>query len=155
MERSSSIARETLIAELMSDMGKLLDRFDAVTPAFNDAQEKMLTAARQLASGVTPFKAHMVETAHETRKTAVEHITSRANAASAKLIEIQTRAMLDVSKAIVDKEVGPPLRQLSRDLEELVRRSRQPWWEDWASYAATAVFSAIVSASLVLHVVYR
>ena len=155
MERSSSTAREALIAELMGDMAKLLDRVDTVTPAINDARRKMTAAAQELAAGVAPFKAHMVDIAVETRTTAVEHIVSRANGASAKLIEMQTRAMLDLSKSIVDKEVGPPLRQLAWNLEQLVQRTRRPWWESWVNYAATALLSAICSAMLVLYVLYR
>ena len=66
----------------------------------------------------------------------------------------QTRAMLDLSKAIVDKEVGLPLRRLASDLEQLVQRTRRPWWESWVNYAATAILSAIVSAMLVFYVVH-
>ena len=155
MERSSSTTREALLAELMGDMAKLLDRVDTVTPAINDARRKMMVAAQELAAGVAPFKAHMVDIAVETRTTAVEHIVSRANGASAKLIEMQTRAMLDLSKAIVDKEVAPPLRQLAWNLEQLLQRTRRPRWEAWASHAATATVSAICSAMFVLYVVYR
>ena len=62
--------------------------------------------------------------------------------------------MLDLSKAIVDKEVGPPLRRLASDLEQLVQRTRRPWWESWVNYAATAILSAIVSAMLVFYLVH-
>ena len=154
MERSST-AREALITELMGDMAKLLDRVDTVTPSIDDARRKMTAAAQELAAGVAPFKAHMVEIADQTKKTTVEHIVSRANGASAKLIEMQTRAMLDLSKAIVDKEIGPPLRQLAWNLEQLVQRTRRPWCESWANYAATAMLSVTCSATLVLYVVYR
>ena len=154
MDRSTT-AREALVAELMGDMAKLLDRVDTLTPAIDETRRKMTAAAQDLAAGVAPFKAHMVDIAAETKKTAVEHIVSRANGASAKLIEMQTRAMLDLAKAIVDKEVEPPLRQLAWNLEQLVQRTRRPWWEGWANYAATAMLSAICSAMLVLYVVYR
>ena len=154
MDRSTT-AREALVAELMGDMAKLLDRVDTLTPAIDDARRKMTAAAQDLAASVAPFKAHMVDIAIETRTTAVDHIVSRANGASAKLIEMQTRAMLDLSKTIVDKEIGPPLRQLAGNLEQLIQRIRRPWWESWANYAATAMFSAIGSATLVLYVVYR
>jgi hypothetical protein len=155
MERSPTTAREALVAELMGDMAKLLDRVDTLAPAIDDARRKMTAAAQALAAGVAPFKAHMMDIAAETRKSAVAHIVSSANRASAELIEIQTRAMLDLSKAIVDKEVGPPLRRLASNLEQLVQRTRRPWWESWVDYAATAVLSAIVSAMFVFYVVRR
>ena len=153
MERSST-AREALVAELMGDMATLLDRVDTVTPAINEARRRMTAAAQELAAGVAPFKAQMVDITAETKKTAVEHIVSRANGASAKLIEMQTRAMLDLSKAVVDKEVRPPLRELAWNLDQLVQRTRRPWWESWAKYAATAMLSAICSAMLVLYFVH-
>jgi hypothetical protein len=70
-------------------------------------------------------------------------------------MEIQTRAMLDLSKDIVDKEVGPPLRRLAGNLEQLVLRTRRPWWKSWANNAATAMLSATGSAMLVVYVVHR
>jgi hypothetical protein len=39
-------------------------------------------ATQELAAGVAPFKAHMVDIATETRTTAVAHIVSRANRAA-------------------------------------------------------------------------
>jgi hypothetical protein len=155
MDRSPTTAREALVAELMGDMAKLLDRVDTLAPAVDDARRKMTAAAQALAAGVAPFKARMAGIAAETRKSAVAHIVSSANRASAELIEIQTRAMLDLSKAIVDKEVGPPLRRLASNLEQLVQRTRRPWWESWVNYAATAILSAIVSAMFVFYVVHR
>ena len=150
----STTAREALVAELIGDMAKLLDRVDTVAPAIHEARRGMTAAARELAAGVAPFKAHMDDIAVETKKTAVEHIVSRTNSASAKPIRMQTRAMRDLSKAIVDEQVGPPLRQLAGELDRLVEHARRPWWEDWATYAATAMVSAIGSAMLVLYVVH-
>ena len=74
-----------------------------------------------------PLTVHIAGIAAETEKTTVERIASRANAASAKLIEMQTQAMLDLSKAIVDREVGPPLRRLASNLAQLLQQQRRSW----------------------------
>ena len=67
---------------------------------------------------------------------------------------MQTEAMTLSARAIIDKEVGPPLRQLARNLERLLADTRRPW-DTWLSHAATAMASAICSAMLVLYVMYR
>jgi hypothetical protein len=151
MERST---REALLAESIGDLGKLLDRVDTLTPAIDNACKKMTAAAHDLAASVKPFTVHIGGIAAETEKTTVERIVSRANAASAKLVEMQTQAMLDLSKAIVDREVGPPLHRLASNLAQLVQQQRRSW-ETWATHAATAAVAAILAATLVLNVVYR
>ena len=153
MDRSST-AREALVAELMCDMMKLLDRVDAVTPAIDNARQQMTTAAHELAAGVAPFKAHMVGIAAETRETSLQNIERATNQAAAKLLEAQTRAMTASARALFDKEVGPSLNQLARKLEQLVEQTRRPW-EPWATHAATATATAFLSTMLVLYVVYR
>jgi len=153
MHRSST-AREALIAELIGDLAELIERVDRLTPAIDEARLKMTTAAQSLAAGVAPFKAHMVDIAAQTQKTSVQYILSRTNETAAKLLEVQSQAMTTSARAIVDKEVGPPLRQLASNLEQLVASTHRPL-EAWALHAATAIVSAICSAMLVLYVVYR
>ena len=153
MERSST-AREALVAELMGDMAKLLDRIDTLAPAIDGARRDMTAAAHELAAGVTPFKAQMVQIADQTKRTSVQNILSCTNQAAAMLLEAQTTAMTASARAMFDKEVGPPLRQLASNLEQLVARTRRPW-EAWVSHAATATVSATLSAMLVLYVVHR
>ena len=153
MHRSST-AREALIAELIGDLAALIERVDRLTPAVDEARLKMTAAAQDLAAGVAPFKAHMVGIAAQTQKTSVQYILSHTNEVAAKLLEVQIQAMTTSARAIVDKEVGPPLRQLARNLEQLVANTHRPW-DVWVSHAATAIVSAICSAMLVLYVVSR
>lgn len=153
MDRSST-AREALVAELIGDLATLLERVDTLTPAIDDARLKMTAAAHELASGVGPFKAHVAGIAAQAQRSSVQYIVSRTNEAAAKLLEAQTQAMTASARAIVDKEVGPPLRQLARDLEQLVTDTRRRW-DTWLIHAATAAASAICSAMLVLYIVYR
>jgi hypothetical protein len=153
MDRSST-AREALVAELIGDLATLLDRVDTVIPSIDDARLKMTAAAHELTAGVAPFKAHMVGIAAETKKASVQHILRCTNEAAAKLLEAQTQAMTVSARAIIDKEVGPPLRQLARNLEQVGADTRRRW-DTWLIHAATAAASAICSAMLVLYIVYR
>ena len=152
MHRSST-AREALIAELIGDLAELIERVDRLTPAIDEARLKMTTAAQGLAAGVAPFKAHMVDIAAQTQKASVQYILSHTNEVTARLLEVQTQAMTVSARAIVDREVGPPLRRLASNLEQLVASTHRPW-DSWLIHAATATASAICSAMLVLYVVY-
>jgi len=154
MERSSS-AREALVAELMGDMAQLLDRIDTLAPAIDNARLEMTAAVHELAASVGPFRAHMGEIAEQTKRTSVQNIQSYTKYAAAMLLEAQTKAMTGSARAMFDTEVGPPLRRLAWELEQLAKHVRRPWWEDWITFGATAMVSAIWSAMLVLYIVHR
>jgi len=154
MERSST-AREALVAELMGDMAQLLDRIDTLAPAMDNARREMTAAVHELTASVGPFKAHMGEIAEQTKKTSIQNIQGYTKYAAALLLETQTKAMTESARAMFDTEVGPPLRRLAWELEQLAKHVRRPWWEDWFTYGATAIASAICSAMFVLYVVHR
>jgi len=154
MERSSS-AREALVAELMGDMAQLLDRIDTLAPAIDNARLEMTAAVHELAASVGPFRAHMGEIAEQTKRTSVQNIQSYTKYAAAMLLEAQTKAMTGSARSMFDTEVGPPLRRLAWELEQLAKHVRRPWWEDWITFGATAMVSAIWSAMLVLYIVHR
>ena len=97
----------------------------------------------------------MGEIAEQTKRTSVQNIQSYTKYAAAMLLEAQTKAMTDSARAMFDTEVGPPLRRLAWELEQLAKHVRRPWWEDWITFGATAMVSAIWSAMLVLYIVHR
>jgi len=158
MERSST-AREVLIAELLGDMGKLLDRVDTVTPAIDGACRKVTAATHELAASVTPFKVRIAEIAAQTEKKSVQDMRSAVEEATRQLLRIQTQAMNTSAREMFDQEVRPPLHQLASNLQQLIQQTRMQQtrrpWEGWATHAATATVTAILSAMLVLNVVYR
>ena len=136
-------------------MAQLLDRIDTLAPAIDNARLEMTAAVHELAASVGPFRAHMGEIAEQTKRTSVQNIQSYTKYAAAMLLEAQTKAMTDSARAMFDTEVGPPLRRLAWELEQLARHVRRPWWEDWITFGATAMVSAIWSAMLVLYIVHR
>jgi hypothetical protein len=154
MERSST-AREALLAELIGDMAQLLDRIDALSPAFDKAERRMLAATQELTASVGPFKAEMAEITGRTKTTSIQNIMNWTHQAAAVMLDSQTSAMSASARAMVEKEVGPPLRQLAANLERLAARVCRPWWRDWIGYAATAMISAMGAADLVLYVLHR
>ena len=149
MNRSTT-AREALIVEAIGDVANLLDRVGALLPAMNASHKKLADAAIKLGGCVEPLKAHIGEAMTRTQNAAVEHIRRRTGEIAAESLRQQTQAMEEAARAIVAKEVGPPLRQLASTLQLLIERTRRPQWETWATYAATGVTSATFAAWIAL-----
>jgi light-regulated signal transduction histidine kinase (bacteriophytochrome) len=120
----------------------------------NEASRKLAITAAQLAAYVEPFREHMVGIAGQARTTAVEYVFKRTSEISAESQRMQTQAMNEAARAIIDREVGPPLRRLASNLAQLVQQQRRSW-ETWAAHAATATVAATLAAMLVFNIVHR
>ena len=142
-----------MVAELIGDLATLLDRADTLTPTIDKSRLKMTAAAHELATEVNSFKAQMLALTEHTRRASVQNILNSTNAAAAKLLEAQTDALSASARTIVEKEVGPQLRQLASNLKQLVDRTSQPW-DAWLAHAATAMASAMFSTTFVLFIIY-
>jgi hypothetical protein len=147
----STTAREALVAELIGDLADLLKRVETVTPAMNDSRQKLTHAAAALTACVEPLKNYLVTSVTQAQNAAVEHIGRRTHEISVQSLRLQTQAMTDAARAIIDKEISPPLGQLGSTLQVLVERTRRPQWETWATYAATATLSSILTACLAIY----
>ena len=139
--------REALIAELLGDFQKLLDRIDAVTPKLVKAQEGLEATAARLLGTVDPFRVRVVTMVHETQNKAVEHVVQQTTLLARRTLVEQTAAMKEAARTVFADEVTPPLRQLASDLQQCVREDR-PWWLVWFTHAATAITSAACSTWL-------
>ena len=149
MNRSTT-AREALIAELIGDVADLLKRVESLTTTMNNAREAMTDAAWTLDSRVEPFRHHLAAEVAQTKDIAVKMFIGQTNEIAAIEQRRQTQAMTDAARAIVDKEMGPPLRRFAATLQGLVDKADRPW-EAWLIHAATAVTSAVCSGWFVLH----
>jgi hypothetical protein len=149
MHRSTT-AREALVAELIGDVADLLKRVESLTTTMDKAREAMTDAAWLLDSRVEPFRHHLAAEVAQTKDIAVKAFIRQTNEVAAMEQRKQTQAMTDAARAIVDKEVGPPMRQFAATLKGLVDQADRPW-EAWATHGATAVTSAVCSGWFVLH----
>ena len=151
----STTAREALIVEVIGDVAKLIDRVGTLTLAMNASHKKLADVAIKLGGCIEPLKAHLAEAVTQTQNSAVEHIRRRTGEIAMDSMRRQTQAMEDAARAIIEREIGPPLRQLASTLQLLVERTRRPQWETWATYAATGAASATFAASIVLFFVHK
>lgn len=146
----TSDSREVLVAELLGDFVKVLDRIDAVMPKLNAVCRKLEHTTDRLANGVRPFQERVATMALKQQDTAVAHITRHANDLARKTLVEQTAAMKESARAIFAEEVTPTLRRLAQELQQAAQR-RQRWWDGWllnlALVAASAVFTAILMSA--------
>jgi len=149
MNRSTT-AREALIAELIGDVADLLKRVESLTTTTDRAREEMREACWMLDSRLGPFRHYLAAEVEQTKNIAVKTFIGQTNQIAAAEQVRQTHAMTLAARAIVDKEVEPPLRRFAATLKGLVDKADRPW-EAWLIHAATVVTSAVCSGLFVLY----
>ena len=133
----SSDTREALIAEVIGDFGKVLDRIEAVQPAMDNDSPDMADGRQDARAGVEHVPGASGRSARETDKEpTVEHVTQAIDRAHRALDGQQKQAMQESARSIVKDEVGPPLRRACRIARGARCATRRPW-EDWLTHAAT------------------
>jgi hypothetical protein len=130
--------REALIAEAIGDLARLLDRAEALQPAFAESRQALVDAHRELADQLAAFDAHVSALTEKAKVQAVKHILLRTDEAARQTVDTQTRAMAEAARALFKNEVDPALQRLVMPLRQLVERLDRPW-ERWLIHAATAV----------------
>src|SRR5436309_2829164 len=136
--------REALVAELIGDLAKLLDRVELVKPTMDNARTKMEQANKNLAGQIREFEDHMSSITENAKIKVVTHILQRVNEHARMVLDQQTQAMSDAAQVAFRKEVGSTMGSLVSSLRVLVERVDRPW-ELWLTHAATAATAAVCS----------
>ena len=155
MDRPSNL-REALLADALGDLHKLLDRADKLVPAIDEARkaleesrEALVTTARGMAAEGEAVKRQALAEAEDTKKANLRYLGDNTKQLVAELVIRQTKAMSDTAQSLVEKEVGPKLRDLAARLEKQTDRANDPW-RDWLAHAGTGVLSAVCVATVFL-----
>ena len=162
MERPSNI-REALLADALGDLHKLLNRADKLVPSIDEARKAiddgrkaleesrmaMVTTVRGMTAEVEEVKRQVVAEAEDTKKATLRYLGDNTKRLVAELVVMQTKAMSDTARSLVEKEVGPKLRDLAARLEKQADRANDPW-RDWLAHACTGVLSAVCVATVIL-----
>ena len=139
--------REALMAVAIGDLGKLLDRVEAIAPKLDASQLALTLASVDLADQVTAYETRMAGITENAKVQAVKYIARRADEMARGTVEAQTRAMEDAARMVFKSEVSPALQRVTlplHQLAELARRGARPW-EWWLAHAATAVVASAIS----------
>ena len=155
MDRPSNL-REALLADALGDLHKLLDRADKLVPAIDEAckaleesREALVTTARGMAAEGEAVKRQALAEAEDTKKATLRYLGDNTKRLVAELVVMQTKAMSDTARSLVEKEVGPKLRDLAAKLEKQADRANDPW-RDWLAHACTGTVSAVCVATVFL-----
>ena len=162
MDRATNL-REALLADALGDLHKLLDRTDKLVPAIDEARKAiddgrkaleesrkaMVTTVRGLTAEGEAVKRQVVAEAEDTKKATLRYLGDNTKQLVAELVVMQTKAMSDTARSLVEKEVGPKLRELAAKLEKQADRATDPW-RDWLAHACTGTVSAVCVATVFL-----
>ena len=141
---TSATAREALIAEAIGDLGRLLDRADAMSPVIGESTQALTEASAQLVRRLAAFEAQIAGLTENAKIQTVRHIAARTDEATKRSVDAQTRAMAEAAQSIFKAEVGPALQGLSMPLQRMMRRVERPW-DHWLTHAATAAVASAVT----------
>jgi hypothetical protein len=146
-----STSREALMAELLGDLAKLLDRVETLAPKIDAARQALVGAATEVVSNVKPLPSRVAAITDRAEVKAVEHIVKPTNAVARVSPEAQTAAMSQAAQDVLNNEVATTLQRLTVSLEQIARGANKPWVA-WATHASTAAISAAATSTLVLYV---
>ena len=162
MERPSNL-REALLADALGDLHNLLNRADKLVPAIDEARkaiddgrkalevsrEAMVTTARGMTAEGEAVKRQVLAEVEDAKKAALRYLGDNTRRLVAELVLLQTKAMSDTARSLVEREVGPKLRDLAARLEKQADRANDPW-RDWLAHAFTGALSSVCAASVSL-----
>jgi hypothetical protein len=133
-------AREALIAEMLGDVARILDRVDVLIPALDRAR---IDLADQLAI----FEGQMSLLTEKAKLSTAEHIAKRANEAATTAARQQTHAMAEAARAIFRTELEHPMRLHAHTLQQLVQSLQRPW-RYWIACTLAFVVGALFRSAL-------
>ena len=140
-------AREVLIAEAIGDLGRMIDRAQALQPEMAESRQALVDAHAQLTFQLAAFEAQVVTLTEKAKVQAVKHILARTDEAARRSIELQGRAMADAARVAFGAEVGATMQRLQSALQPL--HERPDWrWERWLTHAAAAATGSAATWTL-------
>jgi hypothetical protein len=133
-------AREALIAEMLGDVARVLDRVEVLIPALERARVDL---ADQLAN----FEGQMVLLTEKAKLSTAEHIARRTRESTANAVRLQTQAMSESARAVFGTEMAAACRHLVQPLEQLRHRLERPS-RQWFVCSMAAVAASLASCAL-------
>lgn len=136
-------AREALLAEALGDLGRLLDRLDAIAPRIDGACRSMNQASERLERQTDEHDRHLASFTERVKVQAVRHIAGRTDELARRSLARQSLALDDAARAIFDRELEAAVARLVKRIGNLQSRPEPPWRS-----CLTAVGSALLGSAL-------
>ena len=147
MERSTT-AREALLAELIADVARLLERAEALRLAVDKSRDTLTDAAGLLDARVALLERHLAESLLRGKAAALQDLKRSTYEFAIASIQRQTESMTEAARQVVTEEFKLPLRQFAATLEARASLARRAW-RPWLTHGVTAVATAAGTAMLI------
>jgi phage shock protein A len=139
-------AREALIVEAIGDVAKLLREVEALDQTCQALNE----ASASLRDELSGFEGRMASITENAKVRTVKYLAARADEATRRSIDLQSRAMADAARIAFVAEFGATMQRLQATLQPLLQQ-RKRRWEGWLTHAAAAVTAAELTWFLALY----
>jgi hypothetical protein len=143
-------AREALMIEAIGEAGNLIESVRRLTPVLQDIGREITQADASLRENLAAFEGRMAAITENAKTRTVQHLALRADEATRRSIELQSRAMADAARVAFGAELGATLQRLQSTLQPLIERSQRPW-EGWLTHLAAVAAASAATWFLVLH----
>ena len=137
-------AREALIAEVVGDLARMLDRAEALERSMALSRQALADAHGRLSDQLATFEAQVTALTERAKVQAVKHILARTDEAARQSIDQQGRAMADAARVAFGAELGATMQRLQLTLRQLVDRRLQRW-DRWLAHAGVAATASAVT----------
>lgn len=144
-------AREALIVEAIGDVAKLIREVEALAPALDETCQALQQANTSLRDELTGFENRIAAITENAKTQTVKHLAARADEATRRSIDQQSRAMADAARVAFGAELGATMQRLQATLQPLIERPQRRW-ERWLTHVAAAAAAAAATWLLALHV---
>ena len=140
-------AREALMIEAIGEAGNLIESVRELTPNLQDIGQEIAQAAASLRENLAAFEGRVNAITENAKSRTVQHLAARADDATRRSIELQSRAMADAARVAFGGELGATMQRLQSAIQSLVERRGQRW-ERWLTHAAAAATASAVTWTL-------
>ena len=144
-------AREALLAELLGDVDKLLDRVESLQGAVGSSEGKLSTTAAALDEASDRYRLAITAFTDEARTELTEFLQRRASAVATATVDDQRLALHEAARAALRFEASERAAQLATALGKATGRLRDNSAARWLQCLAIGLLSGLVSGALLLH----
>jgi hypothetical protein len=143
---SPTTVREVLIAEVIGDVGGLIDRAEALVKTVEDVCVALARADAALGDQLVAFEGRVAAMTENAKTQTVRHLAAHAQEATRRSIEVQSRAMVDAARVAFGAEIGSTMQRL-----QALLKPRVLLWERCLTHAAAAAAGSAVTWALVVY----
>jgi hypothetical protein len=145
--------REALIAEMLGELGVLLDRCEAMPAAVATAEARLATSVAALNEASDKYRLAVTAFTHEARAELTEFLQRQAQAVAARTVDEQRAAMQDAAQQAFRTHASEKALQLGNALAQAAREFRRSTRSRLLEHGLTALLSSAVTAAVVVYLV--